>query len=263
VWDVYKQGGVLGGTSAGAAIMSNPMIGGGSSLGVLQKGVITDYQGDDFKDEEGVLLSTGLGFFPFGMVDQHFEVRGRFARLMMAVMNNGLQPLPGFGIDENTALVYDGTKRSLKVAGASGVTIFRTEGAIVKKTANGYCLQNFTVSYLQEGDEYDMLQQKVIPAAGKKPVIIQPGSNPESKWQAGVLSGTQDSFRRLLEQLADNSKLKCVENISFIAGDKGFRLSLAKSAQSSYYSDESTGKITALNLTLDIVPVSIAITPLK
>ncbi len=97
--DVLRRGGVIGGTSAGAAIMSRVMISGG-------------------KDED-VHLKSGFGFAPGLIVDQHFKKRNRQARLVTA-----LSQWPGhigMGIDEATALVIRGD--SAEVVGESDVTI--------------------------------------------------------------------------------------------------------------------------------------------
>ncbi len=90
------------------------MIGGGNSLGALTHGVIEDYQGDDFPEGDGVLMTKGLGFFPFGIVDQHFDQRGRIGRLIVALINEKNRFNMGFGVDENTALIYDGKQKILK-----------------------------------------------------------------------------------------------------------------------------------------------------
>ena len=95
---VLARGGVIGGTSAGAAIMSRHMIA-------------------DGKNEP--VMSTGLGFLPGTIVDQHFRKRGRHERLMRALQ---LRPgTVGFGIDEGTALIVRG--RSLEVLGDSDVCV--------------------------------------------------------------------------------------------------------------------------------------------
>ena len=95
---VLNRGGVIGGTSAGAAIMSRHMIA-------------------DGKTEP--IMSTGFGFLPGTVVDQHFRKRNRQDRLMRALE---LRPgNVGFGIDEGTALIVKG--RSLEVIGDSDVCI--------------------------------------------------------------------------------------------------------------------------------------------
>ena len=95
---VLSRGGVVGGSSAGAAIMSRCMIA-------------------DGKHEP--ILSTGLGFLPGTIVDQHFRKRDRMGRLMRALE---LRPgMVGIGIDEGTALIVRG--RSLEVMGESDAAI--------------------------------------------------------------------------------------------------------------------------------------------
>lgn len=91
---ILKRGGVIGGTSAGAAIMSPVMIRHGNP-----------------EPEVG----RGFGFLPGTVVDQHFLKRNRKDRLL-----NVLSRHPGhvgLGIDENTALVVQG--RSVSVIGDS------------------------------------------------------------------------------------------------------------------------------------------------
>jgi cyanophycinase len=100
---VLKRGGVVGGTSAGAAIMSQLMIVGGT--------------GD--RPELGV----GFGLLPGTLVDQHFIRRKRQERLLHALM--GYPKLVGIGIDENTVLVVHGRKFSVRGdAAAGGVVVY-------------------------------------------------------------------------------------------------------------------------------------------
>jgi cyanophycinase len=89
LYKLLQRGGVIGGTSAGAAIQSRVMIRGG-------------------KTEPKI--STGLDLLPGAIIDQHFLKRNRIARLIAAVR---IHPdLFGFGIDEGTAIVVsDGTNR--------------------------------------------------------------------------------------------------------------------------------------------------------
>jgi cyanophycinase len=89
---LLARGGVIGGTSAGAAVMSSVMITGG----------FTPAQ-----------LSEGFGFLPGVVVDQHLVRRHREPRLLSALLTH-----PGYfglGIDEQTAVVVRG--RSLEVVG--------------------------------------------------------------------------------------------------------------------------------------------------
>ena len=96
----YRAGAVVGGTSAGAAIMSDSMITGNQT----PPGDTTGYYGDEYPtiERHRVQVVPGLGFLPGAIVDQHFIRRERHNRLMSAVLER--PGLIGVGIDESTAI---------------------------------------------------------------------------------------------------------------------------------------------------------------
>jgi cyanophycinase len=101
---LHARGGVVGGTSAGAAVLSDPMITGGTDT---------------------ARTGPGFGLLPGFVIDQHFVARNRQKRLAGVVAAN-----PGFvglGIDEGTAVVARG--RTLEVVGTSTVTVVLAAGA--------------------------------------------------------------------------------------------------------------------------------------
>ena len=267
VWEVFRSGGVIGGTSAGAAIMSEPMIGAGNSMGALKHGVITDYKGDDFPDSDGVLLTHGLGFFPLGMVDQHFNARARLARLVMVMMHEKKTVNLGFGVDENTALIYNGKLKTLKVAGAAGVTMVNTADATISQVQNLPLIKNVTISYLDEGDVYDISTKKIIPAEGKKSTIGNEFYNVSNPAQAGMFSGSATNFLNLVTvNLIDNKAVNKVSNLNFTGADAGFLVTFSKTPESKgFFTDKPTGKdkYTVIGIRMDIEPVQITTTPLK
>lgn len=110
----WRAGAVVAGTSAGAAMMSDPMIGAGSSGAALAEGARLD------DDGHGVWVRDGLGFLDGALVDQHFLERGRFGRLLVALASLDGDRL-GLGIDENTALVVEGG--TARVVGPSEVLV--------------------------------------------------------------------------------------------------------------------------------------------
>lgn len=146
---VWKRGAVVGGTSAGAAIMSDPMIGGGDPAEALAHGVTADERG------KGVWVRDGLGFLEGGLSDQHFLARSRLPRIL-AVLAEQSSFRYGAGVDEDTALVVDGTRAF--IAGASSVAIV-TRGA-----AEGH----FSLWLLGEGDAIDLASLEVASALGKR-----------------------------------------------------------------------------------------------
>ncbi len=91
---VYARGGVVAGTSAGAAVMSRVMLTGDE----------TDGDGSFDSVESGdVVTAEGFGFVTWAVVDQHFAARHRQNRLISVVLDH--PDLLGVGIDEATAVV--------------------------------------------------------------------------------------------------------------------------------------------------------------
>jgi cyanophycinase len=129
----YREGAVIGGTSAGAAIMSDSMITGNQT----PPGDTTGYYGDEYPAiaRRRVEIVPGLGFLPQAIVDQHFIRRERHNRLMSAVLER--PRLLGVGIDESTALVVEPDGR-WRVLGESSVVIYDARRA--KVTADGRLL---------------------------------------------------------------------------------------------------------------------------
>jgi cyanophycinase len=127
--ELLRDGAVLGGTSAGAAIMSDLMITGGE----LRRG--GDRPADEAWitiDRDNVVTDPGFGFLPGAIVDQHFVRRKRHNRLLSLVFENPDQI--GVGIDEATALQVNPDGR-WEVVGASVVVIYDARESSI--TANG------------------------------------------------------------------------------------------------------------------------------
>ncbi|MBP7243375.1 cyanophycinase [Amaricoccus sp.] len=150
------RGGLLAGSSAGAAMMSAPMLLGGTSLEALVHGVTDD------PAKPGLLMGDGLGFFPFGMVDQHFIKRGRLGRLVVAMAASGVRR--GFGIDENTALFVEGERGWVR--GEYGIMLVDL-GA---RRRGGPLDQAFRLSYLDDGDAIDLARFEPEPGEAKRRV---------------------------------------------------------------------------------------------
>ena len=122
---LYRGGAVIGGTSAGAAIMSDSMLTGNQT-----RGDSTGYFGDEF---ETIAYGTievvpGLGFLPGTIVDQHFVARERHNRLLSAVIER--PTLVGVGIDESTAIEV-GPDGRWTVRGASQVIVYDARSAAI------------------------------------------------------------------------------------------------------------------------------------
>ncbi len=103
--ELLGRGGVIGGTSAGAAIQSRVMIQSGNPVPTI---------------------TTGLDLLPRAIIDQHFLHRNRFNRLLTAVRKH--PDRVGVGIDEGTAVIFQ--RGVCRVLGESYVTVVgTTDGA--------------------------------------------------------------------------------------------------------------------------------------
>lgn len=146
--EIYDDGGVIAGTSAGAAAMSETMlvVGGDEESHVIGG---------------AVRMAPGLGLIGGVIIDQHFMERGRFGRLMGAVAQNPKNL--GIGIDEQTAIVVE-RGNGFYVLGSGGVyvidgtevTYSNVAEEDLKKTLSIY---NVRMHMLSQGDRFDLLNR--------------------------------------------------------------------------------------------------------
>jgi cyanophycinase len=100
------RGVTIGGTSAGASILSEHMIAAGDEGASVVAG--------------SVRLAPGLGLTNRFIIDQHFRQRDRLGRLLTALAYNPFAV--GIGLDEDTAALI-GPDETVEVEGSGGVTI--------------------------------------------------------------------------------------------------------------------------------------------
>ena len=153
-WDVFRSGGVVAGSSAGAAIMSKTMIRDAEDVMSVLKGTI----------REGKEISHGLGFVGDQLItDQHFLRRGRIGRLLPVMVRTGYQH--GLGVEENTAaIVHRGV---VEIVGAGGALFVDLAAAKTDPDAGAFNLRGARLSYLDRGDSMDLGTGTITPAAAK------------------------------------------------------------------------------------------------
>ena len=116
----YRNGAVIAGTSAGAAVMSKNMITGNQKKHPdTETGFITI-------ESDNVEITEGLGFLTDVIIDQHFIKRQRLNRLVAASIENPDKLC--VGIDESTAIIVDGDFAT--VTGISQVTVIKNPRGI-------------------------------------------------------------------------------------------------------------------------------------
>jgi cyanophycinase len=147
--EIYKKGGIIAGTSAGAAIMGKIMLVGGED-------------GESHKVGNW-MMAPGLGFVDNIIVDQHFAQRGRIGRLLGAVaLNPGVI---GVGIDEDTSIIIKDS--SFKVLGTNAVYVI--DGRYVTSTnvseadaENTMSMHNIRLHILASGQGFNFNTREVI-----------------------------------------------------------------------------------------------------
>jgi cyanophycinase len=194
VHELQARGGVIAGTSAGAAIMSRVMFRDAPNSLLVLKGLL----------REGKEIERGLGFVGDELfIDQHFLKRGRIGRMLIAMLAKGYKV--GLGVDENTAAVIRGT--DIEIVGATGALLIDLRDATIEPGPIN--VRNVRISYLDNGDHYDLAkaQASVFPAKRGKgelkfrqPDFVPELENPRRDFPDML---GENTIQRALSQLVD------------------------------------------------------------
>jgi cyanophycinase len=155
ILDRFSKGFVIGGTSAGAMMMSSSTLVSGESDCAPRLGAVE--------------VAPGMELLDNSIIDTHFSQRGRHGRLLSAVVHN--PQTVGIGIDERTAMVVQDGK--FEVIGEGAVTIVCAKNSmhtnlpyIKTDDAIGAFGVNFHV--LPEGYKYDLQKREPVTPNIKK-----------------------------------------------------------------------------------------------
>lgn len=152
--EVYQRGGVVGGTSAGAAVLSQ-LIFDARLTSVDPRTALRNPVGSGITFTEGFLgFATGL------LADTHFFERGRISRLAAMVAmyrSQSGKDITGAGIDYNTALAV-GTDGKAHVMGAGTVTLLRNIPSTTStlKTGEQLSVRNMRCDQLTDSSTFDL-----------------------------------------------------------------------------------------------------------
>jgi cyanophycinase len=154
-----EEGFVIAGTSAGAMVMANEMIAGGSATEAFIKGAVKMYK--------------GLGLIPELIIDTHFIRRGRFGRQSEAIAK--FPNLIGIGLAEDTGMIIKNGNDCTVIG--SGMTIifdgskltYNNEKALEEGTP--MTMANLTVHVLSNSDQFDIKNRKVTVLPIEAPFI--------------------------------------------------------------------------------------------
>lgn len=154
---VWTNGAVVAGTSAGASAMSDSMI--------------VDGGGKEEPKKCTVKLAPGLGLVQQAVIDQHFAQRGRIGRLLGAVAQNPY--ILGIGIDEDTAIEVHADNR-FGVIGSGSVTIIDGRSITISNVSEArpkepLALADVRLHVLPKGYYFDLTERRpVVPSKEEK-----------------------------------------------------------------------------------------------
>ena len=176
----HRHGAIIAGTSAGASAIASHMVAFGTS-GATPKQRMTQ-------------MSAGLGLLPGALVDQHFEQRNRFGRLLALVAQS--PALLGIGIDEDTAALVT-PKGVLEVLGKGAVTILdpahiQTDAYEVKRH-RPIMVSGVMLHSLPSGYRFDIRRRKLM--APLRPVSA-------TDREMASLQAATNNTRRLIRRIA-------------------------------------------------------------
>jgi cyanophycinase len=147
------RGAVIAGTSAGASIQASHMV----AFGV----------GGATPKQRMTQVAAGLGLLQSSVIDQHFDQRNRYGRLLMIVSQS--PQLLGMGVDEDTAAIVtveDG-QEMLRVLGHGAVTIFDpahlVSNAHEARRSAPLLASGVVLHVLPEGSAYNLTTRSLVP----------------------------------------------------------------------------------------------------
>lgn len=246
LWALYRQGGVIAGTSAGAAMMSTSMFyqPPAAVLPLLKQGV-----------REGRDIAPGLGFAgPDLFIDQHLLIRGRFARMLPAMLAKGYRL--GLGVDENTAVVLQ-PGRQAQVIGYKGALLLDLSAAQAGGSAPGFRLENARISYLDSGDRIDLAGMRPIPGDDKEKLDPARPAFRGPLFYADILANTM--VVDLLEKLADSDQSSAI-GLAFggpaaAEPEKGFEFTFRRVPETEAWVSNRAEAYSVYRMRLDVRPI--------
>ncbi|MEQ8404567.1 MAG: cyanophycinase [Oceanicaulis sp.] len=258
------DGAAIGGTSAGAAMMSPVMIVRGEALTALLEEPVGLADGAEAPETDRLVLARGLGFFPYGVTDQHFGERARLGRLARAVSVVDPALRQGYGVDENTALVIDLARNEAAVLGEGAVTILDARQARSTSIAGAARIEGMHLHLLSHEDRMS-LDGLNVHVPDYKEATVGNEYYDQAVVSGGGMAVAGDTLQAVLgDALLDNSASDDVERVSF-TGEAGVVYRFAQGrASAGFWGRDADGeaRFSAFGVDFDIVPVRLSVTAL-
>lgn len=191
--EAAERGVVIAGTSAGASIQASHMV----AFGV----------GGTTPKQRMTQVAAGLGLIESCVIDQHFEQRNRYGRLLMIVSQS--PSLLGLGVDEDTAAVVRRDERGheiMTVIGKGAVTVFDPARVVTDSyeaprsapmLASGVILH-----VLPAGSTFDLTDRALVLPDRPAPSTAAAGVQQDMKQAVRDIDAADKSPRLLRQRLA-------------------------------------------------------------
>jgi len=261
IWEVYRRGGVVAGTSAGAAVMSRVMFRDALNVMEVMRGTMRD----------GHEIDQGLGFVGAELfVDQHFLKRGRIGRMLPLMLAKGYRL--GLGVEENSAAVIRGSR--VDIIGGRGALLVDLRDARSDPSLGMFNLRGARLSYLDHGDRHDLRTGVTEPAPRKTaagaPVPMRASlgggapsqSGPVDTFQRDILGDNRivQAMTELLSSPAAEVRAMAARIRPDATGDRDrtgfvFRLYRGRDTQGWIDAEGGAQDVTLLDVRLDVRPV--------
>jgi cyanophycinase len=257
--ELHAQGGVVAGSSAGAAVLSAVVFRDAPDVLAVMKGRL----------REGQEWGRGFAFTPPGVVvDQHAVRRGRMGRLLPLMVAQ--QATLGVAVEEDTAAVFSGTQ--VEALGAKGLLLADLAQAGPGRKG-AFNLSGGTLHWLESGDRFDITQRQVQPApsksAGTRLWPLSPthrGYHPGARFYSDILGEGMlvaalmrlvDGDQTELRGLAAAVHTSAASALTDPAPELGFEWRLWLDKNSSAWLTTSPEAYTISGVRFDIVPVQV------
>jgi cyanophycinase len=247
---MLKWGTVVGGTSAGAAVMADPMFTGGGSeeaLGAAEPGDKDEAAGGDSERRRGPRLGLGFGLVGGVVIDTHTGARGRVGRMVAALEKSGMRW--GLGLNENGAVVVRGGQWTA----IGDEAAFVLDAKDLRRDATGW--HGVRLGVLSDGDRVELPVNpgenvEDLPGNKAEEMALEkgPGTAPggqsvehEGAWKAGVL------MKGLMS-------LSARPSASVLLRGKAFDVSLRADADTQFGVQRGSPAVRAWGVVLGIFP---------
>ncbi|MGI9302493.1 MAG: cyanophycinase [Gammaproteobacteria bacterium] len=246
--DVYRSGGVIAGIDAGSAVLDTGI----DAWSALRAGRVKTNQ-----------IHPGIGLIRDWLVDQHFLSHGRFAESLVAMRQLGFRYALGVGV--NTAVVITNGGEA-EVMGDNGAVVVDLSRANSDQSVSAFNLKGARLSYLGNGDRFDLRTLTATPHARKEEGFkVDPHAadhqsfSDEPVFVSDVLANGM--LRRLMIAALDDVHHEAVGLAMADGaelGDLAFKFRLYVGRDSMGWLETSSGseRYTVLNVCLDVMPTT-------